>query len=54
MVTTHVQELATNLQGRQPKEVAGVGDFDVGKCFVEPQRGILNNVVGLLPAADAL
>ena len=45
-----IDQLAANLQGGQAVEMPHVGDFDMLQGLKEPHRGILQDVIGLLPA----
>src|SRR5262249_43238487 len=52
VVLGQVEQLAANLQGRQAEEGSGGGDGQLLERALQAEDGVLEDVVGLLPAMD--
>ena len=53
MLAGQVEQFAADLQGGEAEEAARVSRHDLPHRAVEPQRGVLHDVVGIVPAAHA-
>src|SRR6516225_7304128 len=50
VVLGHIEQLAADVQGRQAEEVAGGCDGQLLERALQAEDGVLEDVVGLLPA----